>query len=92
MKAKFIAAIIGALSATASAGDREIYNARAANSDMALFREIDINHDGKITRAATKGVVSMEARFDDIDIDHDDEISLNEMRRYIEHTYAVQAR
>ena len=90
MKARFILATIGALSAMAAADDRTQYNERAANNDMAMFRDIDLNHDGKVTRAEAKGLLSIEARFDDIDIDHDDAITLDEMTRYIERTYGVR--
>ena len=91
MKSKFaLIAMIGAVSAMAAADDREKYNERAANSDMAMFQELDLNRDGKVTRAEAKGFLAMEARFDDIDIDHDDQITRDEMTRYIERAYGVK--
>lgn len=85
-----IAAVVGVLSLAAAADDREDYNRRAAQRDMALFQEFDRNHDGRLTPDEVRGILSLEARFDDIDINRDGAISLEEMQRYLEQTYGVR--
>ena len=73
----------------AVAGDREDYNLRAAQRDAAMFHEFDANHDQKLSRIEVQGLLTMQERFDDIDIDRNDEITWQEMSRYLKQNYAV---
>jgi Ca2+-binding EF-hand superfamily protein len=84
-----IAAVLGVLSLAAAADDREDYNRRAAQRDMAAFQELDRNHDQRLTPDEVKGMLSLEARFNDIDINRDGAITLEEMKRYLDQTYGI---
>jgi len=74
----------------ASADDREAYNRRAANADMAAFRALDLNGDGLLTPDEVRGDLNFGPRFNDVDINRDGIITPEEMRRYIEQTYGVK--
>lgn len=69
--------------------DRERYNRRAAQADMALFRDLDRAGTGDLTRDAARGDLVLGPRFDDIDINRDGTVTLQEMRNYIEQTYGA---
>jgi EF hand domain-containing protein len=73
----------------AMADDRETYNRRAAEADMAAFRLLDLNRDGVLTRGEVLADLNFAPRFNDIDIDRDGVITPEEMRRYIEQAYGV---
>lgn len=77
-------------SLAASADDRETFNRRAADNDMALFHQIDLNHDRRLTYDEAKGDLNLGPRFNDIDINRDGIVTLEEMRRYIEQTYGIR--
>ena len=79
------------VSGTALAQDREHYYRQAAARDLARFEVLDRDKDRKLTRAEVTGDVDMEARFADIDGNRDGEISLDELRHYIERNYADNA-
>ena len=91
MNTKIVVAILlAANSAIAAADDRETYNRRAADNDMTLFRQLDLNADGRLTQDEVKGDLNLGPRFSDIDIDRDGLVTPDEMRRYIEQTYGVK--
>ena len=71
--------------------DKERYNRRAAQTDAALFSELDRGGNGFLTRADVQGDMRLGTRFDDIDINRDDIITPQEMQAYIERTYGVSA-
>jgi Ca2+-binding EF-hand superfamily protein len=73
----------------AAADDRETYNRRVAEADMAAFRTLDLNRDGVLTLEEVRADLNFGPRFNDIDIDRDGVITPEEMRRYIEQTYGV---
>lgn len=70
-------------------GDEAGYNLRAAQTDMAVFRELDRAGQSLLTREAVKGDMRLGTRFDDIDTNRDEIVTLQEMRAYIEKTYGV---
>lgn len=74
----------------AAADDREAYNRRAAEADMAAFRALDLDRDGVLTPEEVRGAVDFAPRFNDIDINRDGFVTLEEMRRYIERTYGIR--
>lgn len=91
MKKIFIAALLVALPSVLFADARDDYNRRAAERDMQLFRELDLDKDNSLTRTEVRGTIELQARFNDLDINRDDRISLEEMQRYIFATYGVGA-
>jgi len=84
------AVLLAAAASTAAADDRTDYNRRAANGDMASFRQLDLNRDGRLTEGEAKGDLTLGPRFRDIDINRDGILTPDEMHRYIEQTYGVQ--
>ncbi len=88
---KLVAAILLAQSACALADDRERYNLRAAQTDMALFRDLDRSGTGLLRREDTAGDLRLGPRFDDIDTNRDGIVTPQEMRLYIERTYGSLA-
>jgi hypothetical protein len=70
-------------------GDEAGYKQRAAQTDMAVFRELDRAGQGFLTREAVKGDMRLGTRFDDIDTNRDEIVTLREMQAYIEKTYGV---
>jgi len=91
MKTRIMLAAILMLGASpAGADEREAYNRRAADADMAVFRQLDLNGDGVLAREEARGDVHFGARFNDIDINRDGTLTPAEMRRYIEQTYGVR--
>jgi hypothetical protein len=70
-------------------GDEARYNQRAAQTDMALFREMNRAGNGLLTKDDVRGDMRLGTRFDDIDTNRDEVVTLQEMRIYIEKTYGV---
>lgn len=89
MKITIAALLLVVLSIAAVADDRENFNRRAAEADLALLRQPDLNDDGYLTKDEAKGDLRLGPRFDYIDINRDGVITQQEMRRYIEQTYGV---
>ncbi len=90
--AVLVLSILASVTSAAVLGqDREHYNRQAAARDIARFEALDRDKDGKLTWAEVRGDVDMEARFLDIDGNRDGEISLDELRRYVERNYASNA-
>ena len=86
------AALLGTCCAGAVADDDKArYNRRAAQTDAALFSELDRGGNGFLTRADVQGDMRLGTRFDDIDTNRDDVITPQEMRAYIERTYGMPA-
>ena len=85
----WLAAALAAMMSTAVADDRESYNRRAAEADLASFRALDLNRDGVLTPEEVRGDLGFGPRFNDIDINRDGVVTPAELRRYIEQTYGV---
>lgn len=81
--------LLAAMSLSAAADDRADYNRPAADADMAAFRRLDLNGDGRLTLDEAKSDLNLGPRFNDIDINRDGIVTPEEMRRYIEKTYGV---
>jgi len=73
----------------AVADDRETYNRRAAETDLAAFRLLDLNRDGVLASEEVRADLDFGPRFDDIDTDRNGVITSDELRRYIERAYGV---
>lgn len=80
-------ALMAILPATTVAADRDSYNRMAAERDKAMFRDLDLDRDGRLSMGEVKGVLSLQERFDDIDTNRDGEISAQEMSRYLAQRY-----
>ena len=65
------------------------YYQRAAQTDMALFRELNRAGNGLLTKVDIRGDMRLGTRFDDIDINRDEIVTPQEMKVYIEKTYGV---
>lgn len=85
-----VAVLLAASSVIASADDKEAYNRRAADNDMTLFRQLDLNGDGRLSHDEARGDLNLGPRFSDIDINRDGIVTPDEMRRYIEQTYGIK--
>ncbi len=70
-------------------GDEARYNQRAAQTDMAQFRELDRAGNGLLTKKDVRGDMRLGTRFDDIDTNRDEIVTPQEMKVYIEKTYGV---
>ncbi|MBI3041598.1 MAG: EF-hand domain-containing protein [Betaproteobacteria bacterium] len=86
----WLAIALAAAACAVAADDREVYNRRAADADMAAFRALDLNGDGVLTRDEARGDLGFGPRFNDADINRDGVVTPEEMRRYIEATYGVK--
>lgn len=85
-----VLAVLGMSFCTASIADAASdYYRRAADRDIAEFRALDRNTDGRLTRAEVQGTIDVEARFNDIDTNRDDVITFDELARYIVLQYRV---
>lgn len=89
MKTGWWAALLASAVSVAAAGEREDYLLRGAQRDLALFRQLDLDRDARLSRAEVQGSVSLQGRFGDIDIDRDGVITLGEMEGYLRRTYEV---
>ena len=69
--------------------DEAGYNQRAAQADIAVFRELDRAGNGLLAKADARGDMRLGARFDDIDTNRDEIVTLQELQAYIEKTYGV---
>jgi hypothetical protein len=70
-------------------GDKDLYNQRAALTDMAVFHELNRTGNGFLNREDVAGDMRLGVRFDDIDTNRDEVVTLQEMRAYIEKSYGV---
>ena len=89
MKAIGWMAILLLLSMSALGDDRETYNRRAAETDLAAFRLLDLNRDGVLTPEEVQPDLNFGPRFNDMDIDRNGVVTHAELRRYLEQTYGV---
>lgn len=89
MKHAICAVALATVAAAAAADDRAEYYRRAATADLAAFRALDLDRDGRLGREEARGDLNLGPRFDDIDINRDGVITAEEMERYIVQTYRV---
>ena len=77
--------------AASAADDKTAYNERAAAGMASLFQSLDRNADGVVTREESRGDLNFTPRFADMDINSDDNVTQQELLRYIEQRYAVRS-
>ncbi|MFN7086235.1 MAG: hypothetical protein ACK4N4_06375 [Burkholderiales bacterium] len=85
-----VAVLLAMVSIAAPAADKEAYDRRVADNEMALFQQLDRDRDGRLSRDEAKGDLTLGPRFSDIDINRDDVITREEMLRHIEQAYGVK--
>ena len=84
-----LALILALAISAATADDRENYNRRAAETDLAAFRTLDLNRDGLLTMDEVLHDLNFAPRFHDMDIDRDGFVTMAELRRYLEAAYGA---
>ena len=90
MKARILlVAALAAVISAAIADDRETYNRRAAETDLAAFRTLDLNRDGVLALDEVLHDLNFAPRFHDMDIDRDGFVTMAELRRYLDQSYGV---
>lgn len=86
----WVALGLAAAMSAAMAADRDAYNRRAADTDLAAFHALDRDRNGALTPEEARGAVDFGSRFNDMDTNRDGIVTLEEMRRYIERSYGVK--
>lgn len=81
--------LLAACVSSAAANDKLEYERRAAAQDTMLFRSLDRDADGTVTRLESQGNLNFGPRFDDMDINRDGVVTTAELQRYIEQQYGV---
>ena len=76
--------------AVASADDRAEYNRRAADRLSGLFKSLDLDADGTVTRLEVKGDLNFGPRFDDMDIDRNGIVTGAELQRFLRQEFDVE--
>ena len=76
--------------ATAGADDRSEYNRRAAERLAGLFKSLDLNADGAVTRVEAKGDLNFVPRFEDMDIDRNGIVTGAELQRFVSRELGVE--
>jgi EF hand domain-containing protein len=84
-----LAMVLVLATSAAAADDRETYNRRAAETDLAAFRLLDLDRDGVLTFDEVRGDLNVGPRFNDMDIDRNGVVTREELRRYLEQAYGV---
>ena len=82
-------AVLLASSLGAAADDRSDYDRRASARDLELFRSLDRDTDGAVTRAEAHRDINFLPRFDDMEVDMDGTITRAELLRYIDRHYGI---
>jgi hypothetical protein len=84
-----LAATLCALATAAVADERSAYYQRRAEMDLTVFKALDIDHNGVITRDEIRGDVDFGPRFDDMDVNRDNVVTQPELDRYIRLHYGI---
>lgn len=79
-------------SASASGQDKAAHDRRSAERHVELFRWLDRDNDGAVTRLEALGDVNFTPVFVDIDINRDDIVTMAELERYLELRYGIARR
>ncbi len=65
------------------------FNRRAADRDVATFKALDRDGDGRLTFEEVYGSVDMQARFKDMDVDGNGAVTAAELAHYVRQRYGV---
>jgi hypothetical protein len=84
-----IALLACTLNVAAADGKAE-YDRRNAERYATLFKSLDRNADGAVSRAEAQGDLNFSPRFSDIDIDGDGAVTAAELQRYVEQQHGVR--
>jgi hypothetical protein len=84
------AVLMAAALHAAAADPRADYERRAAERDVSLFRLLDRDGDGAVSRLEAQGDLDFGPRFDDMDINRDGFVTSAELQRYIEQQFGVR--
>jgi hypothetical protein len=84
------AAFFTALARAANADPQTEYQRRAAERYVALFKSLDHDGGGTVSRAEAKGDLNFAPRFDDMDINRDGVVTTAELQRFIEAEYGLR--
>ncbi len=79
--------VAACISTLAVADNRADYNRQSAERYIAMFRLADANKDNVVTVREARGTIELQAHFNDIDTDRDDDITWDELTRYIDATF-----
>jgi hypothetical protein len=79
-----IGAALCAALAQAAESEQAQYHQRLAERYIVLFRSLDLDRDGTVSRAEAKGDLNFAPRFDDMDINRDGVVTAAELQRFIE--------
>jgi Ca2+-binding EF-hand superfamily protein len=71
----------------AAADDRADYVRRLAERDRSVFKALDLNRDGVVTRDEAIHDLDFAPRFDDMDINRDGVVTADEFQRYLAWRY-----
>lgn len=77
------AALFVALAQAADSAQTQ-YQRRVAERFVALFKSLDLDRDGTVSRAEARGDLNFSPRFDDMDINRDGVVTTAELQRFIE--------
>ena len=93
MRSKLLFVLFGAFLACATgatADDKADYSRRAAETYVTLFKSLDRDANGAVTRDEARGDLNFVPYFDDMDINRDGIVTADELQRYIELRYGVR--
>jgi hypothetical protein len=86
-----IGAALAVAPAQAADPDPQVqYQRRVAERSVALFKSLDLDGDGTVSRAEAQGDLNFTPRFDDMDIDRDGRVTAAELQRFIQIEYGLR--
>jgi Ca2+-binding EF-hand superfamily protein len=81
------AALLAVCATGAAVDDRTEYMRRLAERDRSVFKALDLNRDGVVTRDEAIHDLDFAPRFNDMDINRDGVITADELQRYLAWRY-----
>ena len=93
MRSNLSAVLLGAavlMASAAHADERADYNRRAAERYDTLFKSLDRDADGTVTRVEAHGDLNFGPRFEDMDIDRNGIVSRAELQRFVTLKFGVE--
>ena len=66
------------------------YQRRVAERYVALFQSLDLDGDGRVSRAEARADLNFGPRFDDMDINRDGIVTAAELQRFIQAEYGLR--